>query len=327
MEAVVTPFTIFVIAIVVVVFLFVIMAVKSVPQGHEWTIERFGRYTGSLRPGLGFIVPFIDRIGAKINMMESVLDVPTQEVITKDNAMVSVDGVVFYQVLDAAKAAYEVNNLENAVLNLTMTNVRTVMGSMDLDELLSQRDKINAQLLHVVDDATQPWGIKVTRIEIRDISPPPDLVDSMARQMKAEREKRAQILEAEGHRAAAILRAEGEKQSAILEAEGQREAAFRAAEARERQAEAEAKATQMVSDAIAKGNVQAVNYFLGTKYVEALKDVASAPNQKVIMIPLDAANVIGALGGIAELAKDAMQSRGGGAAAGPWQQPSGAPRT
>jgi regulator of protease activity HflC (stomatin/prohibitin superfamily) len=331
LEAVVTPFTIFVIAIVVVVLLFVVMAVKSVPQGHEWTVERFGRYTGSLRPGLGFIVPFIDRIGAKINMMESVLEVPTQEVITKDNAMVSVDGIVFYQVLEAAKAAYEVNNLENAILNLTMTNVRTVMGSMDLDELLSQRDKINAQLLHVVDDATQPWGIKVTRIEIRDISPPRDLVDSMARQMKAEREKRALILEAEGTRAAAILRAEGEKQSAILEAEGQREAAFRAAEARERQAEAEAKATQMVSDAIAKGNVQAVNYFLGTKYIEALKDVASAPNQKVIMIPLDAANVIGALGGIAELAKDALQGRSGGApgggaatsggAPGPWQTP------
>jgi regulator of protease activity HflC (stomatin/prohibitin superfamily) len=315
LEAVVTPFTIFVIAIVVVVFLFVIMAVKSVPQGHEWTIERFGRYTGSLRPGLGFIVPFIDRIGAKINMMESVLDVPTQEVITKDNAMVSVDGVVLYQVLDAAKAAYEVNNLENAILNLTMTNIRTVMGSMDLDELLSQRDKINVQLLHVVDDATRPWGIKVTRIEIKDIAPPRDLVDSMARQMKAEREKRAQI----------------------LEAEGEREAAFRQAEARERLAEAEAKATQMVSDAIAKGSVQAVNYFLGVKYVEALQKVASAPNQKVIMIPLDAANVIGALGGIAELAKDAMQTRtsgrgnggtpGGSPAGGsptgggPWQQP------
>src|SRR5262245_33409936 len=305
------------------------MAVKSVPQGHEWTIERFSRYTGSLRPVLGFIVPLNDHIVDKINMMESVLEVPNQEVITKDNAMVSVDGVVFYQVLDAAKAAYEVNNLENAVLNLTMTNVRTVMGSMDLDELLSQRDKINAQLLHVVDDATQPWGIKVTRIEIRDISPPRDLVESMARQMKAERDKRAQILEAEGHRAAAILRAEGEKQSVILEAEGQREAAFRQAEARERLAEAEAKATQMVSDAIAKGSVQAINYFLGTKYVEALKDVASAPNQKVIMIPLDAANVIGALGGIAELAKDAMQHRTGGnsgsapsgGAPGPWQQP------
>jgi regulator of protease activity HflC (stomatin/prohibitin superfamily) len=327
LEAVVTPFTIFVIAIVVVVFLFVIMAVKSVPQGNEWTIERFGRFTGSLRPGLGFIVPFIDRIGAKINMMESVLEVPTQEVITKDNAMVSVDGIVFYQVLDSAKAAYEVNNLENAILNLTMTNVRTVMGSMDLDELLSQRDKINAQLLHVVDDATQPWGIKVTRIEIRDISPPRDLVESMARQMKAEREKRALILEAEGTRAAAILRAEGEKQSAILEAEGQREAAFRIAEARERQAEAEAKATQMVSESISKGSVQAINYFLGLKYVEALRDVASAPNQKVIMIPLDAANVIGALGGIAELAKDAMQGRAAGSAAGPWQGGTPAPRT
>jgi regulator of protease activity HflC (stomatin/prohibitin superfamily) len=312
LEAVVTPFTIFVIAIVVVVFLFVIMAVKSVPQGHEWTVERFGRFTGSLRPGLGFIVPFIDRIGAKINMMESVLDVPTQEVITKDNAMVSVDGVVFYQVLDSAKAAYEVNNLENAILNLTMTNIRTVMGSMDLDELLSQRDKINVQLLHVVDDATRPWGIKVTRIEIKDIAPPRDLVDSMARQMKAEREKRAQILEAEGSRAAAILRAEGEKQSAILEAEGLREASFREAEARERLAEAEAKATQVVSQAIASGNVQAINYFLGTKYVEALRAVASAPNQKVILMPLEAANVIGALGGIAELAKDAMQSRATG---------------
>ncbi len=323
MESVVSPFTIFVIVIVVLMVLVVVMAVKSVPQGHEWTIERFGRYTGSLRPGLGFIVPFIDRIGAKINMMESVLDVPTQEVITKDNAMVSVDGVVFYQVLDAAKAAYEVNNLENAILNLTMTNIRTVMGSMDLDELLSQRDKINAQLLHVVDDATQPWGIKVTRIEIKDIAPPRDLVDSMARQMKAEREKRAQILEAEGSRAAAILRAEGEKQAAILEAEGEREAAFREAEARERLAEAEAKATQMVSDAIAKGNVQAINYFLGTKYVDALKMVASAPNQKVILMPLEAANVIGALGGIAELAKDAMQSRAAaapaGGAGGPWQ--------
>lgn len=325
--SVVSTFSIFAIVFVVLMVLVVVMAVKSVPQGYEWTVERFGRYIGSLRPGLSFIVPFFDRIGAKINMMESVLDVPTQEVITKDNAMVSVDGVVFYQVLDAAKAAYEVNNLENAVLNLTMTNVRTVMGSMDLDELLSQRDKINAQLLHVVDDATQPWGIKVTRIEIRDISPPRDLVESMARQMKAEREKRAQILEAEGARAAAILRAEGEKQSAILEAEGQREAAFRAAEARERGAEAEAKATQMVSDAIAKGSVQAVNYFLGVKYVEALRDVASAPNQKVIMIPLDAANVIGALGGIAELAKDAMQNRGGGGGSGPWQQPGGAPRS
>src|SRR5512134_2237933 len=282
----------FVILLLILAIVLVFMGVKSVPQGMEFTVERFGRYTRTLHPGLNLIAPVIDRIGRKLNMMEQVLDVPSQEVITSDNAMVTVDGVVFFQVLDAAKAAYEVSQLQLAILNLTMTNIRTVMGSMDLDELLSQRDKINAQLLHVVDDATQPWGIKVTRIEIRDISPPRDLVDSMARQMKAEREKRAQILEAEGHRAAAILRAEGEKQSAILEAEGQREAAFRIAEARERQAEAEAKATQMVSDAISKGNVQAVNYFLGLKYVEALRDVASAPNQKVIMIPLDAANVI-----------------------------------
>lgn len=302
-------FGIFVIAVLVLVVLFVFMSVKSVPQGHEWTVERFGRYVRTLRPGLGFIAPFIDRVGAKINMMESVLDVPTQEVITKDNAMVSVDGVVFYQVLDSAKAAYEVNNLENAVLNLTMTNIRTVMGSMEMDELLSQRDKINAQLLHVVDDATTPWGIKVTRIEIKDIAPPRDLVESMARQMKAERDKRAQILEAEGLRQAQILKAEGEKQSAILKAEGMREAAFREAEARERAADAEAKATSAVSDAISKGNVQAINYFLGLKYTEALQALASAPNQKVILMPLEASNVIGALGGIAELAKQAAGRR------------------
>src|SRR5262245_56179420 len=292
--------------IVVVAVVYVVLGVKTVPQGREWTVERFGRYTKTLPPGLHFIMPVFDRIGAKMNMMEQVLDVPTQEVITKDNAMVSVDGIVFYQVLDAAKSAYEVNNLENAVLNLTMTNIRTVMGSMDLDELLSQRDKINAQLLHVVDDATQPWGIKVTRIEIRDISPPRDLVDSMARQMKAERDKRANILDAEGFRQAAILKAEGEKQSAILQAEGQREAAFRTAEARERAAEAEAKATTMVSEAIAKGNVQALNYFVAQKYIEALQNVASAPNQKLVLMPLEASGVIGAIGGIAELAKQAM---------------------
>ncbi len=299
-------FGIFALAVLVLVVITIFMAVKSVPQGREWTVERFGRYTHTLKPGLAFIVPFIDRIGARVNMMESVLDVPTQEIITKDNAMVSVDGIVFYQVLEAAKASYEVNNLENAILNLTMTNVRTVMGSMDLDELLSQRDRINTQLLHVVDDATSTWGVKVTRIEIKDISPPRDLVESMARQMKAERDKRAAILEAEGLRQAAILRAEGEKQSVILEAEGRREAAFREAEARERSAEAEAKATQVVSEAIAKGDVQAINYFLGTKYVEALQKVASAPNQKVIMMPLEAANVIGAIGGVAELAKQAL---------------------
>ena len=296
---------------VVLAIVYVVLGVKTVPQGREWTVERFGKYTKTLPPGLHFIMPVFDRIGAKLNMMEQVLDVPTQEVITKDNAMVSVDGVVFYQVLDAAKSAYEVNDLELAILNLTMTNIRTVMGSMDLDELLSQRDKINAQLLHVVDEATHPWGIKVTRIEIKDIAPPKDLVDSMARQMKAERDKRANILDAEGYRQAAILKAEGEKQSAILEAEGRREAAFRDAEARERAAEAEAKATAMVSEAIAKGNVQAVNYFVAQKYVDALKEIASAPNQKLIFMPLEASGVIGAIGGIAELAKQAMSPGSG----------------
>jgi regulator of protease activity HflC (stomatin/prohibitin superfamily) len=304
-------FVTFVAAIVAFAVILIYLGAKVVPQGREWTVERFGRYTRTLDPGFHVIIPFFDRIGAKMNMMEQVLDVPTQEVITKDNAMVSVDGVVFYQVLDAAKAAYEVNDLELAMLNLTMTNIRTVMGSMDLDELLSQRDKINAQLLHVVDDATQPWGIKVTRIEIKDIAPPKDLVDSMARQMKAERDKRANILEAEGLRQAQILKAEGEKQAAILEAEGRREAAFRDAEARERAAEAEAKATTMVSDAIGKGSVQAINYFVAQKYVDALQAVAAAPNQKLILMPLEASGVIGAIGGIAELARQAVSPAGG----------------
>ncbi|MCB1553195.1 MAG: SPFH/Band 7/PHB domain protein [Xanthomonadales bacterium] len=277
--------------------------VRSVPQGYEYTVERFGRYTHTLTPGLGFIVPWFDSIGRKMNVMEQVLDVPSQEVITKDNAVVKVDGVVFYQVLDAAKAAYEVAQLEIAILNLTMTNTRTVLGSMDLDESLSKRDEINARLLVVVDEATHPWGIKVNRIEIKDIQPPRDLVDSMARQMKAEREKRANILEAEGKRQSDILRADGEKQSAVLEAEGRREAAFRDAEARERLAEAEAKATQMVSDAIAQGDVQAINYFVAQKYVEALKEFAGSPNQKLLMLPMETTGVLGSLAGIAELAK------------------------
>jgi regulator of protease activity HflC (stomatin/prohibitin superfamily) len=300
----------FVILLLILAVVLVFMGVKSVPQGMEFTVERFGRYTKTLRPGLNLIAPIIDRIGRKLNMMEQVLDVPSQEVITRDNAMVTVDGVVFFQVLDAAKAAYEVSQLQLAILNLTMTNIRTVMGSMDLDELLSQRDKINAQLLHVVDDATTPWGVKVTRIEIKDITPPRDLVDSMARQMKAEREKRANILEAEGFRQSAILKAEGEKQGAILEAEGRREAAFRDAEAREREAEAEARATQVVSESIAKGDVNALNYFVALKYTDALQAVASAPNQKLVLMPLEAANVIGAVGGIAELFRDALKQKG-----------------
>jgi regulator of protease activity HflC (stomatin/prohibitin superfamily) len=301
----------FVIFVLVLAIVLVAMGVKSVPQGMEFTVERFGRYTRTLRPGLNLITPIIDRIGSQLNMMERVMDVPSQEVITRDNAMVTVDGVVFFQVLDAAKAAYEVNQLEHAILNLTMTNIRTVMGSMDLDELLSQRDTINAQLLTVVDDATTPWGVKVTRIEIKDITPPRDLVDSMARQMKAEREKRANILEAEGFRQAEILKAEGEKQAVILDAEGKRQAAFLEAEAREREAEAEAKATHMVSQAIAKGDLNAINYFVATKYVDALQAIAMSPNEKLVLMPLEAANVIGALGGITELAKEALGRKQG----------------
>ena len=284
----------------------VFMGVKIVPQGSQFTVERFGRYTKTLQPGLHIIIPVVDAVGAKMNVMEQVLDVPSQEVITKDNAMVKVDGVVFFQVMDSAAAAYEVNDLVKAILNLTMTNLRTVMGSMDLDELLSQRDNINAKLLNVVDEATTPWGVKVTRIEIKDISPPRDLVDSMARQMKAEREKRALILESEGTRQAEILRAEGEKAAIVLQAEGRREGAFRDAEAREREAEAEAKATQMVSDAIAQGDVQAVNYFVAQKYVEALKDIATSRNQKVLFMPMEATGILSSLAGIAEIGKGAF---------------------
>jgi regulator of protease activity HflC (stomatin/prohibitin superfamily) len=310
-------FDVFVIVIVAVFVLVIFAGVKTVPQGYNYTVERFGKYTRTLTPGLTIIVPFIDRIGAKVNMMERVYEVPSQEVITKDNAMVMTDGVAYFQVLDAASATYEVNDLENAFGNLAMTNIRTVMGSMDLDQLLSHRDEINTRLLAVVDAATGVWGIKVTRIEIKDIVPPRDLVEAMGRQMKAEREKRAVILEAEGQRQSEILQAEGEKQSQILAAEGRREAAFKDAEARERAAAAEAKATTMVSEAIATGDVQAINYFVAQKYIEALKDIASADNQKVLMMPLEAASVIGAIGGITELTKAVKNDVDGSAATPP----------
>ncbi len=302
-----------------VVFLIVVggfSAVVTVRQGFEYTVERFGKYTKTLGPGFHFIIPFINRVGHKINLMEQVLDIPTQEVITKDNAMVAADGVVFFQVLDAARASYEVNNLTIAILNLTMTNPRTVMGSMDLDELLSKRDDINARLMSVVDGATQPWGVKITRIEIKDIAPPRDIVDAMARQMKAERDKRASILEAEGLREAEILRAEGEKRAAILEAEGRKEAAFRDADAREREAQAEAKATEMVSKSIADGDPQAINYFVAQKYVEALGQFANSPNEKLVFMPMEASSVIGSIGGISELFKDVNKPTKGRSATG-----------
>ena len=302
-----------VLAIVIVVVAIIVLAkwVRIVPQGYEWTVERFGKYTRTLPPGLHFLMPFIYAIGRRMNMMEQVLAVPSQDVITKDNAVVRVDGVVFYQVLDAAKAAYEVANLEQATLALVMTNIRTVLGSMDLDESLSKRDEINARLLKVVDEATHPWGVKVNRIEIKDISPPKDLVDAMARQMKAEREKRANILEAEGFKQAAILKADGEKQSTILAAEGQKEAAFREAEARERLAAAEAKATQLVSDAISSGNLNAINYFVATKYVEALKAMADSPNQKMLMLPFEASGILSSMAGIAEIGKEVLAKNSG----------------
>jgi regulator of protease activity HflC (stomatin/prohibitin superfamily) len=311
-------FNVFVIFLLVLFIFIVIAGVKVVPQGWNYTVERFGRYTRTLRPGLALIVPFIDRIGRKLNMMEQVIEVPSQEVITRDNAMIRVDGIAFFQVLDAAQASYEVSNLTLAILNLTMTNIRTVMGSMDLDKLLSERDEINHRLLKVVDDATHAWGIKVTRIEIKDIEPPRDLVDAMARQMKAERDKRAAILVAEGERQSAILTAEGAKQAVILAAEGRREAAYRDAEARERTAEAEAKATQVVSEAISKGSIQAINYFVANNYVGALKALAEAKNQKVMILPVEASSVIGAVAGIGEIAREAF---GGGDQAAPVAAP------
>ncbi len=313
-------FQIFGVSLVILAAIFLWSTVKIVPQGYQYTVERFGRYTKSLQPGLHILTPVVEGIGHKMNMKEQVIDIPSQDIITRDNAMVKVDGVTFYQVIDAARAAYQVENLEGVMVALTMTNIRTVMGSMDLDELLANRDQINARLLGVVDAATEPWGVKVTRIEIKDINPPRDLVDSMARQMKAEREKRAQILESEGMRQAAILKAEGEKQAMMLSAEGRKEAAFRDAEARERFGEAEAKATALVSEAIAKGNVQAINYFVANNYVKALEALAKSPNQKILMMPLDTTSLIGSLAGLAEITSEAFgkgsPSSGGGSGGG-----------
>ncbi len=299
--------TVIVVALFVAVFIFT--GIKMVPQGYQWTVERFGKYTHTLSPGLGFIIPFVDNIGRKQNVMEQVLDIPPQEVISSDNAMVTTDAVCFFQVLDAVKASYEVNDLPRAMQNLVMTNIRAVLGSMELDAMLSNRDAINALLLGKVDEATDPWGVKITRIEIRDISPPLDLVESMGNQMKAERDKRASILTAEGERQAAIEVAEGEKRSAILKAEGAREAAFKEAEARERLAKAEALATDMVSKAISEGNPQAINYFVAQKYIEALGNIASAENSKIVMMPLEASSVIGSVAGINDLLKEMKQSK------------------
>lgn len=291
------------IAVLVFALILIFMMVKSVPQGEEWTVERFGRYVRTLKPGLRFLIPVMDKVGAQVNMMETVLDIDSQDVITKDNAMVMTDAVTFYQVVDAASSAYEVRDMERALSNLTQTNIRSVIGSMDLDESLSNREVINAKLLRVIDEAAHPWGVKVTRVEIKDLSPPPDIADAMARQMKAERDKRAEILGAEGSKQSAILHAEGEREAQIREAEGRKEAAFLDAEARERAAEAEAKATAMVSEAIAKGDIQAINYFVAQKYTEALRDIAAGPSAKTVMIPLEASSLLGSIGGIADIAK------------------------
>jgi regulator of protease activity HflC (stomatin/prohibitin superfamily) len=303
------PETLGVIAVAVLLLFTAMMTVKSVPQGREWTVERFGRFTKVLKPGLNLIFPFADRIGRKLSMMEEVLSIPSQVVITRDNATVTADAIAFYQVVDAARAAYEVANLQAGITNLCLTNARTVIGAMDLDEVLSKRDEINQRLLSVVDQATAPWGVKVTRIEIKDLSPPSDITEAMARQMKAERFRRAEVTQADGEKQGAILRAEGAKQSAILQAEGRKEAAFRDAEARERLAQAEAKATQMVSESIEAGNVNALNYFLGQKYVDAFAQLANAPNQKFVILPMESAGLLGSIAGIAEMTREAITTQ------------------
>ena len=306
-----TPFGMFALVLAAFALVLVFRAVRTVPQGEEWTVERFGRYTRTLSPGLHILIPIVEGVGSKINMMETVLDIGELEVITRDNAQVKADAIAFYQVVDAAAAAYEVRELERALENLSQTNIRTVIGAMDLDDVLSNREAMNTKLLSVIDQAASPWGVKVTRVEIRDLSPPADIVEAMASQMKAEREKRAEILQAEGARQSAILRAEGEKQSQILEAEGRRAAAFLDAEARERAAEAEARATQMVSTAIREGDIAAVNYFVAQKYVDSLRDIAAGPSTKTIMIPVEAAGLVGSVAGVAEIAKAAAARREG----------------
>ena len=305
-------FGLFSIALVALSVFILWSTVKIVPQGYQFTVERFGRYVKTIKPGLHLLTPFVDRVGRRMNMMEQVLDIPAQDVITRDNATVQTDAVAFIQIMDAASAAYEVSNLLIAISNLSMTNIRTVIGGLNLDEALSNRDDINERLLRVIDAATQPWGVKVTRVEIKDLSPPADITEAMARQMKAERLKRAEILTAEGEKQSAILRAEGAKQSAILQAEGRREAAFRDAEAREREAEAEAKATAMVSEAIAKGDVSAINYFVAQKYVAAFEKLAESPQQRTVIVPADMSALIGTIAGVGALARDALEKSGAG---------------